>query len=212
MAPDIDLKKIEQKTYSTYFQDGLWDILIGLLSVGWGLMVLTDFAAFGGILFAVLYMVVLGIKRLITYPRIGHVKFLNARRRLTKNMAVGLAVFIFLALITVYFLLLTREGIRPAFLTWLNNYFTEPSLLIMAVVPAIIISVFAYIYRINRWYFYALLSMAGFIIGALGQTEFSMGLPIAICGTVIVLCGLTFLIRFIRRHPKFAGEKVDENR
>ena len=207
----VDLKKIEQKTYFAYFQDGLWDILIGLLSVGWGLMILTDFAAFGGILFAVLYMVVLGVKRVITYPRIGYVKFLSARRRLTKNMAIGLSVFILLVLITVYLLFLTREGIRPAFFTWLNNYFTEPSLLIMAVVPAIIISVFAYIYRINRWYFYALLSMAGFIIGALGQTEFSMGLPIAICGTVIVLCGLTFLIRFLRKNPK-SVEEADENR
>ena len=211
MSQKMNLKEIERKAFTSTFQDGLWDILIGLLSVGWGLMILADFAAFGGILFAVLYMVVLGIKRLITYPRIGHVKFLNARRRLTKNMAVGLAVFIFLALITVYFLLLTREGIRPAFLTWLNNYFTEPSLLIMAVVPAIIISVFAYIYRINRWYFYALLTMTGFSVGALGQTEFSMGLPIAICGTVIVLCGLTFLIRFLRKNPK-SVEEADENR
>lgn len=124
-------------------------------------MIITDFAAFGGILFAVLYMVVMGIKRLIIYPRIGHVKFLNARRRLTKNMAVGLAVFIFLTLLTIYLLFLTREGIRPAFLTWLNNYFTEPSLLIMAVVLVIIISVFAYIYRINRWYAYAVLILLG---------------------------------------------------
>ncbi len=212
MTNDVDLKKIEQKTYFTYFQDGLWDILIGLLSIGWGLMILTDFAAFGGVLFAVLYMVVLGIKRLIIYPRIGHVKFLNARRRLTKNMAVGLAVFIFLTLLTIYLLFLIRGGVRPAFLTWLNNYFAEPSLLIMAIMLAIIIIVFAYIYRINRWYFYALLSMAGLTVGALGQTELSMGLPIVICGTIIALCGLTFLIRFLRKHPKFAEEKVDENR
>ncbi len=109
-------------------------------------MILADFAVNGGVLFVVLYMSVLGIKRLITYPRIGYVKFLNARRRLTKNMAVGLAVFIFLALITVYLIFLTREGVRPAFLTWLNNYFAEPSLLIMVVILVIIISVFAHIY------------------------------------------------------------------
>ena len=207
----IDLKRIEQKTYFTYFQDGLWDILIGLFSVGLGLMILIDFSFNGGILYAVLFTAVLGIKRFITYPRIGYVKFLNARRRLTKNMTVGLAVFIILMLVTLCLLFLTREGIRPALLTWLNNYFTEPSLLIMGVVLGIIISVFAYIYRINRLFFYALLTLAGFAVGAFGQTELSMGLPISICGTVITLCGLVILVRFLHKYPKLLEDRADDN-
>ncbi len=212
MVPDIDLRSIERKAYLTYFQDGLWDILVGLLSVGWGLMIVVDISVNGGILFPVLYVMVLGVKRLITYPRIGYVKFLNARRRLTKNMAVGLAVLISLTLITVLLLFLVRGGIRLAFLTWLNDYFAEPSLLIMAAVLAIMIIVIAYIYRINRWYFYALLTMIGFSVGALGQTEFSMSLPITLSGTVVVLSGLVVLIRFLRQYPRMVEEAPNDAR
>ena len=31
MVPDVDLKEIERKVWTSYFQDGLWDIFFGLL-------------------------------------------------------------------------------------------------------------------------------------------------------------------------------------
>ncbi len=82
----------------------------------------------------------------------------------------------------------------------------------MAAVVAIMIIVIAYIYRINRWYFYALLTMIGFSVGALGQTEFSMSLPITLSGTVVVLSGLVVLIRFLRQYPRMVEEAPNDAR
>ena len=36
MSRKVDLREIERKTYLAYFQDGLWDILIGLFLLNFG--------------------------------------------------------------------------------------------------------------------------------------------------------------------------------
>ncbi len=52
----------------------------------------------------------------------------------------------------------------------------------------------------------------GFSVSALGQTEFSMGLSIVICGTAITLSGSVILIRFLRDNPIPVKEGADASR
>ena len=36
MSEMIDLHHVERRAWRLYFQDGLWDIFLGLLFLGWG--------------------------------------------------------------------------------------------------------------------------------------------------------------------------------
>ena len=42
MPHGIDLKGIEKNAVLTYFQDGLWDLVLGILLFAWGFGLLTD--------------------------------------------------------------------------------------------------------------------------------------------------------------------------
>ena len=42
MRPETDPKKIKRKVYMSFFQDGLWDIFLGVFLLGWGFTVWFD--------------------------------------------------------------------------------------------------------------------------------------------------------------------------
>ena len=62
MVPDEDLKGVRRKVYMSFFQDGVWDIFLGLFMLGWGLSMLTEATYFPGALFVVLYFAVWEIR------------------------------------------------------------------------------------------------------------------------------------------------------
>ena len=89
MVSDINLKEIQRRVYMTFFQDGLWDIFLGLFILGWGLSILTEAAYLPGISFLGIYFVIWGIKKWLTYPRIGYVRFsATSRRRITARFLI----------------------------------------------------------------------------------------------------------------------------
>ena len=61
MQANVDLKQIKKKVYLSYFQDGLWDILLGLSITGWGLMFVLEFTAIMGGVWVGLYFLILAI-------------------------------------------------------------------------------------------------------------------------------------------------------
>jgi len=72
---DSELRTIERKVYMSFFEDGVWDIFLGLFILGWGLSILTKAAYLPGVSFIGIYFVMWGIKKWLTYPRIGYVRF-----------------------------------------------------------------------------------------------------------------------------------------
>ncbi len=83
MVPDVNLKNIERKAYLTYFQDGLWDTIIGIFLLAWGIGILTDTAGLTGIWVIAAYWIIWGFKKRLTQPRIGYVKWRRSRPRRT---------------------------------------------------------------------------------------------------------------------------------
>jgi len=107
MTGKINLKEIERKAWMSYFEDGLWDIFMGLLMLTTGIRSLTDNVWFTLGIFAALLISVIG-KKLITIPRIGRVKFGPARKVKQKKLA---AVLIVSVLATLALLLLPHSGL-----------------------------------------------------------------------------------------------------
>ncbi len=154
MSKDNELRAIERKVYMTFFEDGVWDIFLGLFVVGWGLSILTEGTALPAILFVVLYSAVWGIKKWLTYPRIGYVKFSSTSRRLVKGRFI--AILTLVLLLGVVISVLWGIGTRPE---WLVDY----SPLAFNGMLAAIVCLVAYWAKVDRFYLYAaLIFLEGF--------------------------------------------------
>jgi hypothetical protein len=205
MAKDVDLNEIRRKVYMSFFEDGLWDICLGLFIVGWGLAILTEAAylpgiSFIGLYFIGLYFAIWGIKKWVTYPRIGYVRFsATSRRRITARFVIlGTVVFLLGLLAAV----LWGIGTRPQ---WLADYFP----LIFNGMLAAIVCFVAYWARASRFYLHAALIFLGAVFHLWVGIRWEFGFIGA--GGIIVLIGLGLLISFLRKYPKIAEEVQGED-
>ena len=199
MTEQLNMKEIQRKAYMSYFQDGWWDMLLGLFLLGWGLGILTDTAGYTGIWFVPAYWIIWGLKKRLTTPRIGYVKVARERKTLAWLAIVGVGTF--LVAVIAYFLIVS--GSLPVFL---RGYF----MLLFVVINAGVASAIAYWWLVNRWYAYAALILLGGI--SYQWLNFSLPLSFIIPGSGIILSGLVVLIRFLRQNPMPAREGADANR
>ena len=192
MSQGVNLKEIERKAWTSYFQDGLWDIFMGLLMLTMGIRDLTDNVWFTWIVLGAVLVPIVG-KKLITIPRIGRVKFGPARKaKQWKLMAVvGAAV-----IATLVLFLLGSLGLAPP------QAVVAP---ILVICVALIFGLMAYYMDFRRLYAYALLFAVSM---SLWETLGSPIGPIAfsVSGGIALLIGLFVLIHFIRKYPIPAKE------
>ncbi len=187
MVQEIDLRDVERRAWSLYFEDGLWDIFLGLLFIGGGLRSLTGslwwyLLVAGGIL-----VLILG-KRWITLPRLGQIHF-SAQRKARTNVvrAVALGAMIFTAVVLIAAIFGGQRTDFPA--GWIFVFLVPGVFLLMA-----------YMMDFKRLYGYAVL-IAGFMI--LSET---IGGPAAswaqiVAGIVPLVVGVSFLFRFLNEYP-----------
>lgn len=197
MSQKLDLKEIERKAWTSYFEDGLWDIFLGLLMLTGGIRGLTDNLWSYLILLAAVLIPALG-KKFITIPRIGLVKFGPARKVKRERLATVLVISV-LALFAL--LLLPRSGVA------LPRIPISP---IVAVFYAGIFGAVAYYMDFGRLYAYGLLFAISEVLWGL------FGKPIGpmvdtVLGIVILLIGVVVFVRFLRKYPLPADEALDVN-
>jgi len=196
MQTDIDLKQIQRKVYMSYFQDGLWDILLGVFLVCWGLMVTFDFVPVMGGFWLVFYLLVLGLKRWLVYPRAGYIKIPEARRQQIRMVILGGVVFLAgVAMIPIFVI-----DSRPE---WFSEYF----MLMLGAMFTLIIVFLAGWWRVNRWYAYAAMVLLAFMSHQWLDTE--LNLSFFVPGIIIAVYGLISLYLFLRRYPKKPSEDID---
>ena len=201
MVSDVNLKEIQRKVYMSFFQDGLWDIFLGLFIVGWGLAILTEAAYLPGIYFIGIYFAIWGIKKWLTYPRIGYVRFsATSRRRITARFVILLTVVLLLGVMAG---VLWGIGMTPQ---WLVDYFP----LIFNGMLAAIVCLAAYWARVNRFYLHAASIFLGAVFHLWLGIRWEFGFIGA--GSIIVLIGLGILIIFLRKYPKIVEEAHSEDR
>ena len=195
---EVKLKEIKRKVYMSYFQDGLWDILLGVFLVGWGLIIQFDIAALGGALVMTFYFIILALKKWLTYPRAGYVKIAEERRQKIKMTLLGAVIFGLGSLVFLLFL----PGEPPS---WLSDYF----IILFGCMIALITSLLAYWWSVLWWYSYAVLVVIGAAFHQWLNTPLAPSFIIP--GAVIMLSGLLLLIRFLVQHPKLIEERSGDN-
>jgi hypothetical protein len=201
VAEVINLKEIQRKVYMSFFQDGLWDIFLGLFILGWGLTILTEIPYLAGAFFISIYFTIWGVKKRLTYPRIGYVKFSeSSRRRITARFAVlGVVVL----LVGVMMAVLWGIGARPQ---WLADYLP----LVFNGMLAAIVCFVAYWARLSHFYLHAALIFLGAVLHLWLGIRWEFGFIGA--GSIIVLIGLGILISFLRKYPKMVEETRNSDR
>jgi hypothetical protein len=208
MSTQLNLREIERKAFRSTYQDGLWDIYYGLITVCMSIFVYRPAAGYSAmnIILSTLMIALAGGlfwagKKYITLPRMGQVRFGAVRKQKGRTLAIILGVFV---LIQVGLVGLTHFGwANPEVSTKLNAYLNDRGSTLLAVATigslmvGISIIVIAYFSDFPRGYYIAvMMSLAVFLMIYLNQPVY----PIII-GGLIILPGLVLFVRFLRMYP-----------
>lgn len=204
MADRIDLKALERKAYTSYHQDGIFDIILGLAIIFFGLTLLPlleeNMVYLWGGVFVVWFISYGAAKKSITVPRMGYVEFSPSRRyRL---------VFLFslLVIVNVVILVIMVFGLSAAAVAFLNQY----GLLVVATVGGGLFALFGWATQIYRLLGYGVIMFLAF--SAAHVFVLPITYPIIVLGIVIAGLGFLLLYRFLRKYPKVreSEEPIEE--
>jgi hypothetical protein len=201
----IDLREIERRAYTSYYQDGLLDIAIGFYLTLFGLWVVADvsYPFFPIYLFSVPAWAV--AKRRITVPRIGYVKF-SKGRKYSQTWIVITATSMLTALVIMGTLALRAGGLGPT-PPWLSLIREYGVILIGGMVGGIALGAVAYVSELRRFYAYAALAASmytggHFLVAVPGWDVWQRMAVVHIpLGAVILGGGLYMMYRFVRMYP-----------
>ena len=203
MTEKMNLKEIEKKAYRFTYQDGIYDIMFGVLLVSFALApIIREFIGLGYILFLVIpapLILTLG-KKYITVPRIGIVKFGLKRRDARKKLIIISAI---LVIITFMLLIMTITKTFPGTLGIMLDGFAVP--LIIGISTIIGMGVFAYLKDFPHLWVYGLIIGVGIPVAEVLYK--TVGTPLdgiitfGIPGILILFYGVLILSRFLRKYP-----------
>ncbi len=215
MNDEINLKKIEKKVFSSTYQDGFFDILMGILLIAMGLSFMLEKAYpladwWVAILTAPFIAAFVLVKKFITVPRMGMVKFSEKRRaKIKKAMGILLAFLILGVIVAIVFFL----GIIPY--NWLSKRVQIPSI-IWATASIIGFSLAAYSLNMKRYYIYGIFYAIPFPFYRFLKynpkfSHLSL-MMFFISGAIIIIIGSIVLVQFLRNYPTVKEEKTLTNK
>ena len=200
MKQQINLKEIEQRAFRDSNQDGLMEIMIGILLIGLG-------ATFGSVLyvFAILVPIFLFprfievIRKRYTYPRIGYAKLPTDDPKKTAKGIFGYTVAV-LALMVICFLLFGKVKDAAAYKKW------SPALM-----GVLLVGGFLYAHGKSgniRYIVFAVLAVVSGLLFSIMSFESYDGLIINffVMGGMFIVTGSILFILFVHKYPKPAEE------
>jgi hypothetical protein len=185
----INLEVLKKNIYQTYFSDGVWDIILGLIFLSFGLGVIIDQNFW--YMFPMLVTLPLVLKRSVSEPRVGVLKFKKSER-------TWLMVFYFLFNFLVLGFVLVLGIINPTG-DILVHWLTVNLFLMIGLIIAFVLGLVGWFIKFQRLYAYAVLIFIGF---ALAGRILSIGFVLTILGVLITTSGIIVMRNFIQRHPK----------
>jgi hypothetical protein len=213
MNSKFDLKEIERKAFRSTFQDGLWDIYMGLIIICMAMFMYrppTGYSPVNIVLCLVMFCLVYGLfmagKKFITLPRMGQVKFGEIRKRKMRSLAILMGIFVlFTAVLVVLTSLSWRApglGIRFPF-PFREGGSTLP---LVAGLGGLVVggsmACWAFFSDFSRGlYIAALMTLAVVLMITFNQPVFPV-----IIGAVTITPGVVLLIKFLKAYPLPAAE------
>lgn len=174
-----------------FFEDGIWDIYIGLSAIWIGVIIHFKWSVFFVLLVAPLITLPLWAKQQLTLPRSKLIK-----NKIAKRKAVLIMGLILLAAnILIVFVMKPEPG-----LTGIMAHLNTNMIVISSMVIGSLTWFIAYAFGFRRLYSYGLLMfLAMFLEAWLFPGQF-LGLE-ALAGLIVSFSGISILIQFMRRYP-----------
>ena len=202
MKTKNSLRKIEKQAYRSTFEDGIYDIIIGMLFLILALIPALEYFEIPGS-----YAYILGLiplltlwlgKRNITIPRLGLVKFGEKRKSKRKLLLIISAVVLFLMLPVLMITLAKGFPIKLQ-----GNPAISP-IVLMTIAPFLVIA--AYFLDYLRMFIYVLVLFgvvlnADFMLRYVGDPLNSV-ISFGFAGVVILFYGISLLAKFLKKYPK----------
>ncbi len=209
----LDLTKLERRAWKSTYQDGLFDMMLGVMllqvAIGpWlydrGVPVPLTLT----VMFAFAALAVLGFlagKRVVTTPRIGMVEFGPERKVKNKRAMIFLSISLLAGMIWFGVALIGLTGIAD-----LAGWIVPAG--IFGVQAIVIFSLLAYFLDLSRLYLYGWLYALVFP-GRIVSVEY-LGIRDAFAvlapAAVMVIIGAVLFVRFLRRYPLSAEYRPAE--
>lgn len=186
------ISNIEKMAFKSYWDDGLLDIMLGLVLLVLGITWWQGVAVFGAIFPAVCVSMWSPLRKRLIEPRMGYVEFSGKRNLEARTFRFGLAAFFAGSMafgLVIFFLF--ENSLPTKASEWIAGF---P--LVLIAIPALFFALFTRCLRFAAYTF--LLLLAGLTIVLMGWDPHIgfMG-----SGIVITASGLMILARFLTRHP-----------
>jgi len=205
MEQQINIKEIEQKTFSQSQQDGLMEFVLGicLLAMSTRLLsrVLIGMFPIAIILFS---PILSALRNRFTYPRTGFVKLIDDK---PKDIIVGIALvtLIIIAVLAVAFILFADARDFALWMKWVPLWAG-------IMLAGMFVSLVAKSATI-RYYIFAVYSLIiGLVLSIPKFAEVETGtlLYFLAMGAFLTPFGLVLFIRFLSKHPEHAKEAKND--
>jgi len=210
MSDAIDVDSLERQAYRVYNEDGLLDVLTGFMMafIGWYVLSTVDvpFAPFIAI-FAPLFWA--SLKKTVTEPRIGQVKFGPGRRTRQQKVIAAFALAVNVLLVLSF---LVKWG--PVVGPWRTTLYDYGVILVGSGVVSLILFTIGHFNEVPRFKGYAAISVPMFIGGHF-LTDLALDLfqrlayVLIPLGLLMLAYGLVTLWRFVQKYPKITDVEVD---
>jgi hypothetical protein len=191
----IDIKELEKKAWKSTFQDGLWDIMLGLIffiPAVTGLLKAGDYTLIP--LYIVFILLFVTAKKRITVPRIGLVKF-GEKRRKKRHIVV------FILTASVAFLTIMILMKKSSLLSGTVGIPTGS--IIVGINILVVFGLMAYFLNFGRLYLYAVLVGAVEPVSAVLEMKNLIEGPYLIMFVIsggMIITGIILLVQFLRQY------------
>jgi len=198
----LSLKELERKAFKSTFQDGIWDIYLGLLlmQIGFGPGLMAIGLSITATLIVCLSLVTIAMiffflgKKKITTPRLGLIKVGPARKKNLKKVTFMMSFSAILGVVL--------------FISQTNNLILgiPIALIVFGFMCLVGFSLGAYYLSFERLYFYGFLYAFSFplsiILDDLINFKASFLVVYSVFSGIMIIIGIILFIQFLSNYPK----------
>jgi len=186
------ITNIEKNAFQSFWNDGLLDIMLGLVLLVTGLSWWQEVAVLGAIFPAVCVSMWYPLRKRLVEPRVGYVEFSGDRDVKVRGFRFGLMAFFAgtMALGLVVFILWKGESSSNS-IDWIAAF---P--LVLIAIPAMFFALFT---NCKRFAIYALILLLAGVTVVLQDWDPHVGMIAA--SVVILVTGLIIMAKFLSQHP-----------
>ena len=200
MSTHIDVKEIERKSFRYTEQDGLMEIMMGLLFIGVGVAFDTPFTIF--VIFIAVFLFprfIVFLRKRLSYPRTGYAKLPQDD---PKKTGKGMLIYILgVATAFVICLFLFGDLTDPAlYRKWAPTFF-----------GVVLLGPFNYLYSksgSSHYWIYAVVILGLGLLFSIMNFEWYYGIInwMLSIGVFFLIAGLIIFVLFLRKYPRSAEE------